>query len=68
MGFFAKGLRVKGAAGENEISAPSLPGLTKRSVIRGGFMFVEALTFMILTRGILSSTPWPLTISESPQS
>ena len=54
IGFFANGLRENLVCGVKVISAPSLPGLNNRKVIRGGLVLVEALTFMMLVNGTRS--------------
>jgi hypothetical protein len=43
-----------GLIGENAISDPSNPGLTRRMVMRGGFVLVDALMFMMFASGMRS--------------
>src|SRR5437879_5929430 len=65
---FANGLSVNPTIGLKATSDPNLLGVTKLSVTRGGFVFVEAQTFITFDSEIESSSPRFLSSSESPQS
>src|SRR5688572_13327703 len=58
-----------GSSGEKATSLPNHRlGLSRRSVIRGGFVIFETLTFITFDKLILSSLPLLRTRRESPQS